>query len=193
MKQPFLTIRHFLINVFGERTIFMDNLLEIGKIVNTHGLRGDVKIVVWMDYPENFESIETAYAAVKGGYKKLTVQGIKYQKNNLIVKFKELNDINEAEPLKNSVIYAEREELGELPEGTHYIVDLLGLDIVDEDGNHIGVLEDVFNTGANDIYDVKREGKKNLLLPVIDEVVKNIDIENGRIVVNVMEGLDDEN
>lgn len=170
----------------------MENLLEIGKIVNTHGLRGDVKIVVWMDYPEDFESIETAYVKIKNEYKKLTVQRIKYQKNNLIVKFEEVNDINEAELFKNSVLYADRDDLGELPEGTHYIVDLIGLDIVDEDGNFIGKLEDVFNTGANDIYDVKRDGKKNLLLPVIDDVVKKIDIEGGRIVVNIMEGLDDE-
>ena len=171
----------------------MENLLEIGKIVNTHGLRGDVKLVVWMDYPEDFEAIETAYVKVKKEYKKLTVQRIKYQKNNLIVKFEEFNDINEAEPFKNAVLYADRDELGELPEGVHYIVDLIGLDVVDEDGNYIGKLEDVFNTGANDIYDVKREGKKNLLLPVIDDVVKTIDLERGQITVNVMEGLDDEN
>ena len=74
----------------------------------------------------------------------------------------------------------------------HYIVDLIGLDVVNEEGEKIGVLADVFNTGANDIYDVKREGKKNLLLPVIDDVVKSIDIENGVITVHVMEGLDDE-
>lgn len=169
-----------------------NNLIEVGKIVNTHGLRGDVKVIAWMDYPEDFEQLTTVYIKTRTEMKKLTVKNVKYQKNNLIVSFDELKDINEAEPFKNSVLYADRDELGELPEGVHYIVDLIGLDVVNEDGEKIGVLADVFNTGANDIYDVKREGKKNLLLPVIDDVVKSIDIENGVITVHVMEGLDDE-
>lgn len=169
-----------------------NNLIEVGKIVNTHGLRGDVKVIAWMDYPEDFEQLTTVYIKTRTELKKLTVKNVKYQKNNLIVGFNELKDINEAEPFKNSVLYADRDELGELPDGVHYIVDLIGLDVVNEEGEKIGVLADVFNTGANDIYDVKREGKKNLLLPVIDDVVKSIDIENGVITVHVMEGLDDE-
>jgi 16S rRNA processing protein RimM len=169
-----------------------NNLLEIGKIVNTHGLRGEVKVVVWMDYPEDFEEIKTVYLKTRKELKQLTVKNVKYQKNNLIVKFSEFNDINEVEQYKNCTLYADRDELGELPEGTHYIVDLIGLDVVDEDGAKIGVIADVFNTGASDIYDVKREGKKNLLLPVIDDVVKEIDIEGGKITVHILEGLDDE-
>ena len=169
-----------------------NNLLEVGKIINTHGLRGEVKVAVWMDYPEDFEEISYVYIKTKTELKKLTVTNVKYQKNNLIVKFAEFKDINEAEPYKNFVLYADRDELGELPEGTYYIVDLIGLDVYNEEGEKLGVIADVFNTGASDIYDVKREGKKNLLLPVIDEVVKEIDIEGGRVIVNVMEGLDDE-
>lgn len=167
------------------------NLLEVGKIVNTHGLRGEVKVVPWTDYPEVFEDISTVYIKKKSEYEKLTLKGIKYQKNNLIVKFSEIQDINEAEKYKNQVLYAEREALGELPEGTYYIADLIGLEIVKEDGEKVGVVADVFNTGSNDIYDVKREGKKNLLIPVIDEVVLNIDIEAGKITVRMMEGLED--
>lgn len=170
----------------------MDNLLEVGKLVNTHGLRGEVKVAVWMDYPEDFEALTTVFLKTRRETIKLTVKNIKYQKNNIIVKFEEINDINEAEQYKNCVLYADRDELGELPEGTHYIVDLIGLEVYNEEGEKLGVLADVFNTGANDIYDVKRDGKKNLLLPVIDDVVKEIDIDGGRIIVHVMEGLDDE-
>lgn len=170
----------------------MENLLEIGKIVNTHGLRGEVKVVPWTDTPEDFETVENVFVKIKSEYKPLTVQGVRYQKNNLIVKFKEYNDINDVEIFKNMTLYCDRDELGELPEGVYYIVDLIGLNVVTEDGDHIGVIADVFNTGANDIYDVKREGKKNLLLPVIDEVVKEIDMEKRQVTVNVMEGLDDE-
>lgn len=169
-----------------------NNRLEIGKIVNTHGLRGEVKIAVWMDAPENFETVKTVYLKTRKEEIKLTVKNIKYQKNNIIVKFSEINDINEAEQYKNCTLFADRDELGELPEGAYYIVDLIGLNVINEDGEKIGVIADVFNTGANDIYDVKREGKKNLLLPVIDEVILETDIEGGKVVVYVMEGLDDE-
>lgn len=165
--------------------------LEVGKIINTHGLRGDVKIVTWTDYPEDFEEIDKVYIRRKTGDEVLTITNVKYQKNNIIVKFKEIADINEAEKYKNLVLHADREDLPQLEEGAHYIADLIGLNIVDEEGELIGELVDVFNTGANDIYDVKRKSKKNLLLPVIDEVVKNIDLENKKITVHVMEGLDD--
>ena len=93
---------------------------------------------------------------------------------------------------KNSVLYADRSDLGELPEGVYYIVDLIGLKVYTESGEYVGEIADVFNAGASDIYDVKRDGKKNLLLPVIDDVVKKVDIENGKVIVNIMEGLDDE-
>lgn len=169
-----------------------NNLLEVGKIVNTHGLRGEVKVIAWTDSPYDFEDIEKVYIKSKSKTKCLAVENVRYQKNNLIVKFNEFDDINEVLPLKNTILYAYREDLPSLPDGAHYIVDLIGLDVVTEDGETIGVVADVFNTGANDIYDVKRPGKRNLLLPVIDEVVKNIDINGRQITVNIMEGLDDE-
>ncbi len=167
------------------------NLLEVGKIVNTHGLRGEVKVVPWTDYPEVFEDIEYVYIKKKNDYERLDIKGIKYQKSNLIVRFSQLKDINEAEKYKNMVLYTEREMLGDLPEGTYYIADLIGLDVVKEDGEKVGVIADVFNTGSNDIYDIKREGKKNMLLPVIDEVVLNIDIEAKKVTVRMMDGLED--
>lgn len=168
------------------------DLLEIGKIVNTHGLRGEVKVIPWTDSAEDFENIKNVCIKDKSEYINLTVKSVKYQKNNLIIGFNEFKDINEVEKYKNAVLYCHRDELGELPDGVHYIVDLIGLNVVTEDGDTVGVIADVFNAGASDIYDVKREGKKNLLLPVIDEVVKEIDIDSGKVVVNIMEGLDDE-
>ena len=167
------------------------NLLEVGKIVNTHGLRGEVKVVAWMDAPEDFAELTTVYLKTKKETLKLTVRNVKYQKNNLIVKFAEFNDINEVEQYKNHVLYADRDELGELPEGTYYIVDLIGLEVYTEAGERIGVISDVFNTGANDIYEVKRDGRKNLLLPVIDDVVLNVDLENKQVKVHLIEGLED--
>ena len=164
-------------------------MLEVGKIINTHGLKGEVKIVTWTDSPDVFEDLEYVIIKSKKGDITLTIKGVKYQKNNIIVKFKELERIEDAEPLKNSVLYAPREMLGELPDGVYYIADLIGLEVFDDEGQKIGVIADVFSTGANDVYDIKREGQKNLLLPVIDDVVLDVDIEGGKVTVHIMEGL----
>lgn len=168
------------------------DLLEVGKIVNTHGLRGEVKVVPWTDTPELFEQIDFVFVCRRGQREKLTLQNIKYQKQNLIVKFQEIQDIDQAQLYKNMVLSAPREMLGELPEGVYYITDLIGLSVMDEAGNKIGVLSDVFQTGSNDVYTVKREGKKDLLLPVIENVVLQVDLERGTVMVRVMEGLDEE-
>ncbi len=166
--------------------------LEVGKIVNTHGLRGEVKVVPWTDYPDDFEDIEYVYAQRRGGEReRLDIKNIKYQKNNLIVKFAQINSIDEAETYKNLVLTADRDTLGELPEGVYYIADLIGLEVVKETGERIGEICDVINTGANDIYVVKREGKKDMLIPVIDDVVKKVDLENKMVTVELMEGLED--
>ena len=168
----------------------MDNRLEIGKIVNTHGLRGEVKVVPWTNTPDVFEDIEYVY--VKGKEeKKFEISNIKYQKNNIIVKLKGLDDITDAERLKNAVLTTDREQLPELSEGEYYIEDLIGCEIFSEEGKSYGRLDDVINTGSKEIYVVKRQGMKDLLIPVIDEVVLNIDIEAKKIIVRLMEGLED--
>ena len=168
------------------------DLLEAGKIVNTHGLRGEVKVVPWTDYPEDFENIEYVIVKRSSGDERLDIENVRYHKNNVLLTFKQIKDINEAEKYKNLTLYAPR-EMFELEEGAHFIADLIGLDVINIDtGAKIGVIADVFNTGSNDIYDVKRDGRKNLLLPVIDDVVKEIDVEGGFVKVYMMEGLDDE-
>ncbi len=168
------------------------DLLEAGKIVNTHGLRGEVKVVPWTDHPEDFENIEYVFVKKKTGDERLDIESVRYQKNNVLLKFSQIKDISEAEKYKELTLYAPR-EMFELEEGAHFIADLLGLDVMDIDtGEKIGVIADVFNTGSNDIYDVKREGKKNLLIPVIDDVVKEIDTDGGYVKIFMMEGLDDE-
>ena len=164
--------------------------LEAGKIVNTHGLRGEVKVVPWTDSPETFEDIKSVYIKKKTGDMRLNIKSLKYQKNNIILKFDEISTIEEAELLKNKTIYIDRNELGALPEGVYYIADIIGLKAVDESGSEIGEVVDIFNTGSNDIYEIKREGKKNLLLPDIDDVI-TVELENERVVVKIPKGLED--
>lgn len=166
------------------------DFLEVGKIINTHGLKGEVKIATWTDYPEDFEKLDYVLAVQRGKETRLDIENIKYQKNNIIVKFKQLKVIEEAETYKNATLKVPREALGELPEGVYYIADLLECEVSDENGV-IGVLKDVFSTGSNDVYDIKRDGKKNLLVPIIDGVLQNVDIENKKILIKVPEGLDE--
>lgn len=165
--------------------------LEVGKIINTHGLRGEVKVVTWTDSPEVFETLKNVVAKMRSGDVTLSIKSVKYQKNNIIVKFGEIDSIEEAEKLKNAVLSASRDELGELPEGVYYIADLVGCEVFDESGK-IGALSDVFTAGASDVYDIKRDGKKNLLVPIIDGVLKNVDIGGKRIDIKIPEGLEDE-
>lgn len=181
----------YAVATFYWRKDYKMDLLEVGKIVNTHGLKGEVKVVPWTDTPDVFEELEYVLVKSRQGEMKLNISGIKYQKNNIIVKFRELNRIEDAEPLKNSVLSAPREMLGELPEGVYYITDLLGLPVYDEDDNLLGKVTDVFPTGSNDVYAVSREGRKDLLLPVIDDVILKVDLANKRITARVMEGLED--
>lgn len=164
--------------------------LEAGKIINTHGLRGEVKVVAWMDSPDDFEKLESVYIGSGEGKKSYDVESVKYQKNNLIVKLGGVDNADSAQKLKNCILYAAREDLGELPEGVYYIADIIGLPVYDKSGELIGVVSDIFNTGSNDVYEIRREEKKALYLPMVGDCIA-IDIENGRITVNIPEGLDE--
>ena len=165
------------------------DLLEVGKIINTHGLRGEVKIATWTDSPDVFEQLKDVYAVRKSEQIKLTIQSIKYQKNNIIARFSELSAIEEAEPLKNCILLADRAQLPPLEDGAYYIADLIGLEVKTEDGTLLGTISDVLQTGANDVYEVRRPGQKDLLIPVIPQTVLNVDLDEKTVTVHLMEGL----
>ena len=179
---------HFNTKVKGQ--IYMKNeTLQVGEIVNTHGLRGDVKLVPWTDYPEVFEDFSHVYTDIKSQKTTLEIVSIKYQKSNLIIKFKSIDHIDEAEKLKNHILYVDRDQLGE-PDG-YYICDLIGCSVHTDEGLLLGEVVDVFQTGSNDVYVVRSDKGKDILLPVIDEVVLSVDIENNKICVHLIEGLID--
>lgn len=166
------------------------DMLEVGKIINTHGLRGEVKVVTWTDSPDVFETLEYVIARLRGNDIRLDLTGVKYQKNNIIAAFKQISSVDEAEKFKNAVLYASKDALGDLPENVYYIADLIGCAVFDESGE-IGELADVFSTGSNDVYDIRRNGKKNLLVPIIDGVVKSVDLDGKKIIINIPEGLEE--
>lgn len=166
-------------------------MLEVGKIVNTHGLRGEVKVVPWTDYPEVFEEISSVFISRRDETREYKIKSVKYQKNNVILKLSGIDTIDEAEKLRGVILTTERSQLGELPEGTYYIADLIGLAVYDESETLLGTISDVLQTGSNDVYVVKRDAGRDLLIPVIDGVVLAVDIDGGRVRVHLMEGLTD--
>ena len=167
----------------------MSSYLEIGQIVNTHGIKGMVKVKPFTDDIKEFEHFKKIYIENKKGKKEYQIKEVKYQKNMVILKLEGINKIEEAEELRNSYITISREDAIPLKENEYYIVDLLGLEVYTDEGTLLGILDDIFNTGSNDIYVVKDELGKQILLPAISEVIKNIDIENRKIIVHLLEGL----
>lgn len=159
-------------------------LIEIGQIVGTHGIRGEVKLTPWTDDIYDLLDLEQFY--YRDGTP-LHVEQSRVHKNMLIVKFREIKDMNEAELQRGKTLYTEKTPL---PEGRYYIQDLIGLEAVSE-GEIIGKLTDVFNTGANDIYEIKTDDGKRLYLPVIDGVVDSVDLDGHKIYVTIPEGLED--
>ena len=167
----------------------MNKYLEIGQIVNVKGLKGEVKVNSFSEDSRRFEKIKTVFVKVKGEMKEYEIESVGYNKIQVILKLKGIDTVEEAEKLRNSFILIDRDILGELPEGKYYIADLIGLEVYTEQGEYLGKVDDIYNTGANDIYVVKNDLGIQKLLPGIKEVIKEINLDQGKIIVNLIEGL----
>lgn len=167
----------------------MQEKLEIGQIVNTFGIKGQVKVVPFTDEITRFDYLKSVYVKTKKNIKQYEVEEVKYHKNFVLLKFKGINNMEEAETIRDSFLEVDREDAIPLEEDTYYIVDLIGLEVYSDENKLLGKLEDIFNTGSNDIYVVKDELGKQLLLPAISDVIKQINIEEGKIIVHLIEGL----
>ena len=168
----------------------MQEYFEIGQIVNTSGLKGFVKANMFTDVINKIENFDKVLIEKKGHLIEYEIEEVKYHKNQVIIKFKGIDDINEAETLRNCYIKVNRNLEEALPEDTYYIVDLIGLNVISDKGEKIGVLKDVFSipSGEHDIYVVETM-EKEVLLPAISEVIKKIDIENQEMIVHLIDGL----
>ena len=165
--------------------------LEIGQIVNTFGIKGQVKVVPFTNDINRFDELKKIYIVNKSSRKEVEIEDVKYHKNIVLLKFKGFNKIEDVENFRNAYLEIDREDGKKLEEGEYYIVDLIGLDVISDEGKNLGKLDDIFNTGSNDIYVVKDELGKQLLLPAIKEVIKEVDLENKKITVHLLEGLVD--
>lgn len=162
---------------------------EVGQIVNTFGIKGFVKVNPLTDDAERFEELESVFVEKNKELIKMKIEEVKYHKNQVLIKFKGIEDINMAEKYKGCYIKIKRENAKKLPKDTYFIADLIGLPVYDESGNLLGKVDDIYNNKSHDIYVVKDELGKQLLLPSTKEVIKQIDIENERIVVHLIDGL----
>lgn len=152
-------------------------------------VRGEVKVYPTTDDINRFKKLKKCILDTGKEYIDLNVESVKFFKNMVILKFKEYNNINDIECYKGKDILVSRDNAVKLEKGEYYIADILGAKVILEDGSEFGVLEDVMQTGANDVYVVKTLDNKEVLLPKIDECVKKLEIENKIVTVHIMKGL----
>ena len=168
----------------------MQEYFEVGQIVNTFGIKGLLKVKPFTDDLERFEELKTVYICKKNEIKKLEIEEVKYHKEMVLLKVKGIEDMTEAEKYKGLFLKINRKDAKKLPKDTYFIADILGLEVYTDQGQLLGKVDDIFPTGANDVYVVKDEKGKQILLPSIPEVLKNIDLETGKVIVHLIEGLE---
>ena len=166
----------------------MEDLLKVGVITTTHGVRGEVKVYPTTD-ADRFLDLEYVLLDTGREKRKLEIQNVKYFKNLVILKFKGIDNINDIEMYKQRELWVPREEAQELDEDEYYIADLIGMKVVTEDGTSVGILKDVMETGANDVYVVEDENGKEVLLPAIKECILDVDVEKNSMTIHLMKGL----
>ena len=169
----------------------MEKYLEIGQIVNTFGIKGQVKIVPFTDDITRFDELKEIYVEKKNELKLVQIEQVNYKKNMVILKLKGIETVEEAEKLRNCYLKIDRKDAKKLPKDTYFIVDLLGLDVYTDEGKLLGKVDDIYNAGSSDIYVVKDELGKQILLPAIKDVLKEVDLENQKIIVHLIKGLVD--
>lgn len=168
----------------------MTKYLEIGQIVNTFGIKGMVKVKPFTeDTKKRFDNLKKVYIQNKNTRKEYEIEEIKYHKEMVLIKFKGIENPEEANLLRNYYLVVDRDKEEPLEEGTYYIVDMIGLEVYTDEGEKLGVLDDIFNWGSSDIYVVKNELGKQILLPAIEDVIKNIDMEQRKMIVHLIPGL----
>ncbi|MBP3617539.1 MAG: 16S rRNA processing protein RimM [Lachnospiraceae bacterium] len=166
-----------------------DSMLRVGVITTTHGVRGEVKVFPTTDDANRFKKLKKAYLDLERELLPVTVEGVKFFKQMVIVKFKEINDMDKAALYRNKDILIDREDAMPLKENEFYICDLIGLKVVTDKGEELGTLCEVLQTGANDVFEVMLPNKETVLIPYIEDCVKEISLEEGKVTVHILPGL----
>ena len=158
---------------------------DVGKIVNTHGIKGNLKVVSHSDDPDKFFNLERVI--IDG--KDFEIEHAQGNKQFILLKLKGIDDMNAAIKLKGKMLKVPETDALVLEEGEYYIRDIYDMEVYEADGEFLGVISDILFTGANDVYIVKKEGAKDLLIPAIKECIVDVDVEAKKMTVKLLEGL----
>jgi len=164
----------------------MKDYIKVGKIVNTHGVKGCMKVLALTDDLERFDELDYVYTEIDN--KKRKVKDVWYRKGMVYLELEGISNMDDAIKLKESFVSIEENQLKELPQDTYYIFELEGLEVYSAEGEYIGKIKEVFQTGANDVYEVKNN-TYTYYIPAIKDVVKEVNIKDKKVIINVIEGL----
>ena len=167
----------------------MEQLLQVGVISSTHGIRGEVKVFPTTDDVKRFKKLKKVILDTGREHLPLEVESVKFFKQFAIVKFKGIDNINDIEKYKGKSLLVDRENAVKLRKDEYFIADMIGLQVYTEDGEAFGVLKDVLETGANDVYIIDSPKHGEVLVPAIKECILSVDIEEGKMIIHLMDGL----
>lgn len=167
----------------------MEELLQVGVITTTHGVRGEVKVFPTTDDPARFKKLKDVILDNGKVKKDLEIESVKFFKNMVILKFKDLDNINDVERFRQAKLLVTRENAVELEEDEYFIADLIGIKVTSDGGEELGIIKDVLQTGANDVYVITKENTPDLLVPAIHDCVLAVDVEAQTMTVHLLDGL----
>ena len=167
----------------------MEQLLQVGVISSTHGVRGEVKVFPTTDDVKRFKKLKKVILDTGKEQLPLEIEGVKFFKQFVILKFRGIDNINDIEKYKGKRPLVDREHAVKLKKDEYFIADMIGMDVFTEDGELFGALKDVMETGANDVYIIEMSDGKEVLVPAIKQCILDVDIENRKMVIHLLEGL----
>ncbi len=175
-------------SAYRSRGIFVMDNIKVGKIVAAFGIRGELRVYPYTDKPKRFEELDSV--AVDGT--EYRILSVRYQKNMVLLRFEGIDDRTKAETLRGKYLTIDREHLRETDEDEYFIFDLIGLEAVNMDGEHIGTVSDVIQNSAQDLYEIRKDNGKTCLVPAVYELIPDIDIDSGIMRINPIPGLLDD-
>lgn len=168
----------------------MNKFVSVGKILNFHGIQGEAKVGFSKNQQDFFLSLDRVFVKLDGEYKPLEISRSRVNKTFAIVKFEGINSINELLPLKGALLFVEEQTIRENLDEDEFLIDeLVGLDVLDDDGNKLGFIIGVSNNGATDLLSVKTKSKKVSFVPFVKAIVTDVDLKGKKVVINNLEGL----
>lgn len=162
-------------------------MLRVGKITNTHGIKGEVRVLPLTDYMERFEELDWVY--IDGYSEKFYINGIKYKSNLVLLSFKGYEDVNVVQKFKGRYMLIDETQRRDLPEDTYYIADIIGLEVFTIDDEYLGKVHDVIQTGSSEVYVIKKDDNKEIMIPAIKKFIPEISLEKKRITIDPIEGI----